>query len=126
MRYPFPSSAAFQRWDTHRRKTCVHCLLEIPGFHSIRIPLCLRLVTLRQAQHKMPDDAALYFRCTCFDRVPARPKIAVRPDAFIDRMTVIGKKLTIWPEDFLRDLLQPLVQCAPKHLLNGSFGPSVA
>src|SRR6266852_962389 len=82
-----------------------------------------RLVALGQAQHKMSDDTALHFRCACFDGVPARPKIAVRPDALIDRTTVPAEQLAVRTKHFLRDLLESLVQLAPEDFLNGPFRP---
>src|ERR1700678_999480 len=70
----------------------------------------------------MPDDVALHLRGTGFDRVAARPEVAVGPRTVIDSVRIIAEKLAVRAQDFLGDLLQPLVQFTPKKFLDRAFG----
>src|SRR5262245_14310649 len=71
----------------------------------------------------MADDVALDFRRARFNRIAARAQVAVRPRAVIDGVPIRGFELPVRTQEFLRDLLQALVQLAPEDLLNRSFGP---
>src|SRR4029077_17845474 len=113
---------------TRRQKICARCLSGLPDSRSIRIASRFlsrkgRSVTSGQSEHEVPDDVALNLRCACLDGVAARAQIAVRPDAFVDGVAVRGFELSVGTEQFLRDLLEPLVQLAPEDLLNRAFGP---
>src|SRR5579862_489136 len=69
----------------------------------------------------MPDDVALHFRCACFDRVPAGSQVTVRPDAMVNRATVPADQLAVRAQQLLRDLLDTLIELAPKNLQDRSL-----
>src|ERR1700754_3519484 len=73
-----------------------------------------RSIAFRQAQHKVADDVALDFAGACFDGVAARPQIAVRPFAVINRLVACAAELPIRTEHFHCDLLHSLIHLAPE------------
>src|SRR5258708_4612425 len=87
-------------------------------------PNCMddSLVTLGQAEHEMADDVALDLAGSGFDGISAAAQILVRPLAFVERIGGAVRELAVRPQNFHRDLLEALVQLAPKDFLNRTFG----
>src|SRR5437764_13491120 len=69
----------------------------------------------------MPNNAALYLRGACLNGVAARTQISVGPRAFINCMAVRAFQLSVGAKQFLGDLLEALVQFAPKDFLDRPF-----
>lgn len=69
----------------------------------------------------MPNDVALHFGRAGFDGVAASAQVGVGPEALVDGVRVTAEKLAIGAEQFLRDLLEALVEFAPENLLYGAF-----
>src|SRR5260221_2863966 len=84
------------------------------------------LITSGQPQNEMANNVPLYFGSASFDGISARPQIRVRPDPFVDCTRIAREQLAVRPENFLRYLLQTLVELAPKYLLDGALGPGNA
>src|ERR1700730_10880498 len=70
----------------------------------------------------MSDDVSLNFRCTGFNGVAARTKVAIGPDSVINCVTVRAEQLSVGPEQFLSNLLDPLIQLAPENFQDRAFG----
>src|ERR1700735_5136506 len=103
---PFPSSAAFPRWDTRRRRTCARCLSGTPGSHSNRIAWRIPLVASGQSKNKMPNDVALHLGGAGFDSISTRAQVGVRPNPILDSVRIAGQQLTVGTENLLGDLLE--------------------
>src|SRR5208282_4492619 len=102
-------------------------LSETPGSHSNRIawriPLAASgLVASGQAQNEMADDVALHFGSACFDGVSAGSQVGVGPEPLIDGVRIACHELAVGTQNFLGDLLEALVELAPKYLLDRAFG----
>ena len=69
----------------------------------------------------MPNDVALDFRGTSFDGISARSQVTVRPNPFINGVSVAPEQLAVRAKQFLRELLNALIEFTPKQLLNGTF-----
>src|SRR5205823_5798910 len=66
-------------------------------------------------------NVPLNLRRARLDRVAARTEITISPHSVIDRVAVRPFELAVRSEQFLRYLLQPLVQFAPHEFLNRTF-----
>src|SRR5205085_1256821 len=86
-------------------------------------PNCMTwsLVASGEPENKMSNDVALNFRGARFDGVAARTEVTVGPEALVNGARVTREKLTIRAKHFLRELLQALIEFAPKEFLNGTF-----
>src|ERR1700733_9930379 len=80
------------------------------------------LITSGQAENKVADDVSLHFGSTGFDGIAARAQIRVRPHAIVNGTRVASQQLAVWAENFLRDLLQALIELAPEYFLDAAFG----
>jgi hypothetical protein len=58
----------------------------------------------------MADDVALDLGSARFDRISTRTQIGVGPKSFVGGEGITGHKLAVGTEDFLRDLLEALIQ----------------
>src|SRR5580658_11006112 len=81
------------------------------------------LITSGQAENKMADDVALHFRSTGFDGIAARAQVGVGPHAVVNGARVAGEELAVGAENFLRDLLEALIELTPENFLDAAFGP---
>src|ERR1700722_15525493 len=66
----------------------------------------------------MSNDVPLHFGGPRLDCISASAQVGVRPNPFVDGAWIAAQQLTIWAEQLLRDLLEPLVELAPENLLN--------
>src|SRR5271168_5019422 len=119
---PIPSGAAPQSSDIPRRKTCARCLLEIPGFRSSRIAWSIPLVASGQPENEVPDDVPLHLGRAGLDGVSTSSQVSVRPHPFVDRVRIACQQLAVGAEQFLRDLLEALVQLTPEYFLDRALG----
>ena len=67
------------------------------------------LVAPGEAEDEVADDVALDFGGTGFDGVAAGAQVRIGPEAVVDGVGIVGQKLTIRPEEFLRYLLEALI-----------------
>src|SRR5580704_13372908 len=66
----------------------------------------------------MPNDVALYFGGACFDGVSASAEIGVGPEPCVDGVPIPGHELAVGTQNFLRDLLQALIEFTPEKFLD--------
>src|ERR1700730_2070892 len=66
----------------------------------------------------MPNNVALHLGGAGFDGISASAQVSVGPNSFVDGVRVAAQELAVGTEQFLRDLLEALVELAPEDFLD--------